>query len=54
MIEIGILMRHTSYSSVRTGKSKPNNKLDLSYLKRLFLDLYTQFENKNYFQEAWI
>jgi len=39
------------YYSIRTGKNKNFSGFNLDILKRLFSDLYTEFENDGYFQE---
>lgn len=47
-------MRSTPYYSVRTGEDKlTTNQLDLATLKRLFLEVYTRFNNQDYFQQAF-
>lgn len=39
------------YYSARTGKNKNFSGFDLKVLKRLFFDLYSEFEENGYFQE---
>ncbi len=46
-------MRKTPYYSVRTGKNPNARNLDLPILKRLFIDVYKAFVEKDYFQEAF-
>jgi len=41
------------YYSMRTGKNQEEIKLDLSLLKRTFLNVYKSFKNRYYFQEAF-
>ena len=45
-------MRKRPYYSIRTGKN-PNAKLDLELLRKLFCDVYKEFDRKYYFQEAF-
>jgi len=42
-----------SYYSIRTGKHPLGSKLDLATLLRLFFAVYSDFERKGYFQEAF-
>lgn len=46
-------MREKGYYSVRTGKHPGGAKLDLPSLKRIFLSLDRQFNERGYFQEAF-
>ena len=41
------------YYSMRTGKNQYSQGIDLPILRRLFLDLYRFFSEKDYFQEAF-
>jgi hypothetical protein len=45
-------MRKRSYYSVRTNKN-PNASLDLPIMLRLFKDIYQNYVQKDYFQEAF-
>lgn len=44
-------MNKRDYFSVRTGKIKPNEVIDLKVLKKLFLIIYKKLENDGYFQK---
>ena len=44
-------MNKRDYFSVRTGKIKPNEIIDLKVLKRLFLLIYNKLEGDGYFQK---
>lgn len=44
-------MNKRDYYSVRTGKIKPNQEIDLKVLKRLFLVIYNRLEENGYFQK---
>ncbi|MEZ4802392.1 MAG: hypothetical protein R2797_06430 [Gelidibacter sp.] len=44
-------MNKRDYYSVRTGKIKPNQEIDLKVLKRLFLVIYRKLEEDGYFQK---
>jgi hypothetical protein len=46
-------MSNRNYYSVRTGKNPNARKFDLSFLKRLFRDLYFKYSEGGYFQEAF-
>lgn len=46
-------MRTTPYYSVRTGKNPLARNFDLESLRELFKTLFTYFEEKGYFQEAF-
>lgn len=46
-------MRKTPYYSIRTGKNPNARNLDLTILKRLVMDVYNSFLEKDYFQEAF-
>lgn len=39
------------YYSIRTGKNKNFSGFNLDILKKLFADLYSEFDTKGYFQE---
>lgn len=39
------------YYSIRTGKNKNFSGFDLDILKKLFTDMYSEFDTKGYFQE---
>jgi hypothetical protein len=43
-------MNKRDYYSVRTGKIKPNELIDLKILKKLFLIIYRKLEDEGYFQ----
>lgn len=47
------MMSNRNYYSVRTGKNPNARKFDLSFLKRLFRDLYFKYSEGGYFQEAF-
>lgn len=44
-------MNKRDYYSVRTGKIKPNEIIDLKILKKLFLIIYRKMEDDGYFQK---
>ena len=44
-------MNKRDYYTVRTGKIKPNQEIDLKVLKRLFLVIYQKLETDGYFQK---
>lgn len=46
-------MNNRRYYSARTGKNPSAAHLELSMLRRLFLDLYKDFRAREYFQEAF-
>jgi hypothetical protein len=46
-------MTKRQYYSMRMGKNPNASKLDLSILIKLFRELYTDFERRGYFQEAF-
>jgi hypothetical protein len=46
-------MTKRQYYSMRMGKNPNASKLDLSILLKLFRELYTDFERRGYFQEAF-
>lgn len=46
-------MTKRQYYSMRMGKNPNASKLDLSVLLKLFRELYTDFEMRGYFQEAF-
>ena len=46
-------MTKRKYYSARTGKNPNATQYDLVILRRLFRDLYLQFDEKQYFQEAF-
>jgi hypothetical protein len=46
-------MTERRYYSVRTGKNPYSSKLDLPFLLRLFHPIYTRYEQRGYFQEAF-
>lgn len=46
-------MTGRDYYSVRTGKRPGGHAIDLPTLKRLFLSIYSEFEQKGWFQEAF-
>jgi len=46
-------MRDKPYYSVRTGKNAKGSKLDLPFLKRLFLALYDDLDDQGYLQESF-
>jgi len=46
-------MTERDYYSVRTGKDPTGKRIELPIMKRLFISMYTNFENRGYFQEAF-
>ena len=42
------------YYSIRTGKNKNFSGFDLSILKKLFSDLYSELDTNGYFQEYFV
>jgi hypothetical protein len=44
--------RETPYYSIREGRN-PNITFDLPFLRRVFFDLYAQYEQDGYFQQAF-
>jgi hypothetical protein len=45
--------KYRKYYSVRTAKKTDGGSLDLTFLRRLFKDIYFFFRDENYFQEAF-
>jgi hypothetical protein len=46
-------MRQKPYYSIRTGKNPLAKSFNLEVLRDLFETLFTQFEDRGYFQEAF-
>lgn len=46
-------MRSTPYYSVRTGKNQSGGRFGLQMLERLFVSLFSDFEERGYFQETF-
>ena len=46
-------MDEREYYSIRTGKNLTGKRLNLPFLKRLFITVYNDFEGRGYLQEAF-